>query len=289
MKYKFLALGGHKELRSIKEELNQTNVDFEVAGLNEIEIFISTNQVHILVDGKDILEFDYTWLTSSWSSRSIAYAVSLYLRNNGMQFSSVEEEGSKLVDMMLFGFNGISLPDTYFTMTHNIQDKLEPIVKTCSYPFIVKTVRGSLGDDIYLINSEKEFFDLVPKLKKKRQYICQRFIPNDFDYRIIIAKGEVVSAVKRVRKTDSFRNNTYLGAEEFFISPSSVPENVINLAKLSADCLDLNWSGVDIVTCSKSGESYVLESNRRPGLTPGSSEISAAYDHIVGIRALNGG
>lgn len=281
--YKILTLGAHKELKTITNDLTEADFDMTISQFSDLELFIDKDNTKITFDGDNILSFDYVWLTSSWGNRPLAYAVSLFLEENDINYYPVEEEKSKLVDMILFSLKGINIPKTYFTNTKNIQNHLTSIEKHCKYPFIIKATRGSLGDDIYLVNSKEEFKTIVKKLNQRQQYICQEFILNDFDYRIICTNEKVVSACKRVRQTDDFRNNTYLGAKEIFLDLTTLPSEVSNIAVESTSILDLNWSGVDVISNKETGESYIIELNRRPGLTDGSSEMEAAYDHILSL------
>ncbi|KKQ04327.1 MAG: hypothetical protein US14_C0015G0012, partial [candidate division WS6 bacterium GW2011_WS6_36_26] len=59
--------------------------------------------------------------------------------------------------------------------------------------------------------------------------------------------------------------------------------DVIDIAIRSAKALKLKWAGVDVVTDKDTGHNYILEVNRRPGLTEKSTEISAAYKYIKGL------
>jgi glutathione synthase/RimK-type ligase-like ATP-grasp enzyme len=285
MKYSFLALGAHKELGVFREKFRKTDVDFVSANLSDIEMFIANNQLEVMIAGRDVSSFDYVWLTASWGTRATAHAVALFLEDQDVEFSRVEREGSKLVDTLMLHFKGIELPSTYFTSVKNFVDKFETIVEHCKLPFIMKSTRGSLGDEVYLVDSQESFESIVSKLDRKQKFIFQEFIPNTFDYRIIVSEGNIVSAVKRIRKADSFRNNTYLGAVEVFMDINELPSEVVHLSINSASSLDLDWAGVDIVTATDSGKSYVLEVNRRPGLTAGSIEVTAAYNHILNITS----
>lgn len=56
----------------------------------------------------------------------------------------------------------------------------------------------------------------------------------------------------------------------------------------SARALQLNWAGIDIVKSKADNKYYVLEANRRPGLTLESSEVRAAYTHILSLLAERG-
>ena len=106
---------------------------------------------------------------------------------------------------------------------------------------------------------------------------------NTFDYRVVISNGKSTSVCKRTRVTDKYRNNVALGASEDFINVKNVSKEILDLAVQSAKALKLNWAGVDVVTDTDTGRNYVLEVNRRPGLTVRSTEISAAYKYIKGL------
>lgn len=262
---------------------NDHDHELTVASFGDLEFFIKNKSTYISLHGKDITDFDFVWIHSSWSPRSVAYAVSLYLKQKNVLHTPVEHEGSKLVDMLTLCMENISIPRTYFSTTPRIEERLASIVDFCSYPFIMKSTRGTCGKDIFLIRDEADFEAAIPELDKKVQYICQKFIPNTFDYRVIIGKGEMLSAEKRTRQPGEYRNNAFLGADEHFLDFTDVPKNVNKIAKDSSASLGLDWAGVDIVTSTKTGKNFVLELNRRPALTEGSSEVTAAFSHIVSL------
>jgi glutathione synthase/RimK-type ligase-like ATP-grasp enzyme len=282
---KVLALGAHKEVKSIKEKLKISQVDMKVAGFQKIEIFLTNSSVDIKVDGISLQEFDYVWITSSWGNRSIAYAVYIFLKYKGIKCNRVEMESSKLTDMLLFALNGLRIPDTYFSHRKTIENNLCSIESVLKYPFVMKTTRGSLGRGVYLLNSKKEFTAIASQIKEGSNYICQKFIPNNFDYRIIVGNNNILSACKRIRQSDFFRNNSYLGAKEEFVDIDELSEELIEMSIKSAALLNLPWAGVDIVTNTENGKNYILEINRRPGLTENSAETAAVYKYIMGVKS----
>lgn len=281
---RFLALGSPLSLEATNRKLRRSDIAITIASFSDVEIFISKNLIEMSVLGQNILDFDYVWMTCSWRSRSIAYAISLFLAAHGKNHHPVEQEKSKLVDMVLCGLKGVEIANTYFASTSVIAEKLDSIVDFCGYPFVVKQTRGFKGKDMYLVKNPDDFERISTEINSSEQYLCQRFIPNDFDYRVIVDSGEIASVCKRVRISDTFRNNTHLGAKEIFMAPADLPLDATKIAKQSSNLLNLNWTGVDIVTSIKTGRSYLLEINRNPGLTAGTSEISAAYKHILGLN-----
>jgi len=281
---KILALGGHTEMKILDAQL-QIDHDYQltVASFGDIEFFIKKNNPLITLFGKDLTEYDFVWIHSSWAPRSVAYAVSLYLKHKKVAHTPVEHEGSKLVDMLSLSIENISIPNTYFSTTPRLVQRLDSIVGYCGYPFIMKSTRGTCGKDIFLIRDAKDFATAILDLESKVQYICQKFIPNTFDYRVIIGKGEMLSAEKRTRQPGEYRNNVFLGASEHFFKLCDVPKGVHRIAQKSSALLGLDWSGVDIVTSTKTGMNFVLELNRRPALTEGAVDVTAAFNHIVSL------
>jgi glutathione synthase/RimK-type ligase-like ATP-grasp enzyme len=279
-----LILGANKDYKSISKKVEkETGVSAKCTPFLDLQIFIKAGQIQIIWDGNDIKNFDFVWILSSWKNRQIAYLASQYLESNGTPHSKVEREKTKLVDTFQLAESGVNVPKSMFIGTKNIVKQLDSIDKFCGYPFLIKVTRGSLGKGIFIVNSRKEVYDVVKKLDPKKLYMIQEFIPNQFDYRVIISNGKPISIGKRTRIDDDFRNNAHLGANEDFMDSDDVPDKVLEIAKEAAKAVDLNWCGVDVVICSKTDTPYILEVNRRPGLTEKSTERLAAIKHFSKI------
>lgn len=281
---KFLAIGA-AELKTLQEDFrNNHNVEVTVTERTNTEILIKNNNINIVCDDMDIKDYDYLWLKSAWSTRAFNYALSIYATSENIPHTKVEPEQSKLVDLLTLSIKNISIPTTYYTFTCNLLNKISKIETIFKYPFILKTTRGSAGSGVFLIENRENLISTVQNLNGNDNYTCQEFITNDFDYRVIVTNGsDVVSAEKRIRINDTFRNNACLGAEEVFLDINCIPEEVKNLAIKAAKATKLRWAGIDIVTSKKTGRNYILEVNRRPGLTEGSTEVTAAYNHILDL------
>jgi len=287
---KILALGAHPELRALKTQLKKQGIDLLTSTFSRVKIEIIKNEVEIYVKNKNIREFDFVWINSGWRNRQLANAITVNLKCNKIAHTKSEEEKSKLVDNVSLASHGINIPNTFYTVTHKLNVNIRNIERVCRYPVIIKVTRGSLGKDIYLAKNRVELKNILNNdLKKSKQYICQEFIPNSYDYRIIVSDQKtILSSEKRIRKGDEFRNNAYLGAEEIFLKPSTLDRKLARISINSTRALKLDWTGIDIVKSEKDGNYYILELNRRPGLTEESSEITAAYDYILSMLAKKG-
>lgn len=279
-----LILGSSKDYNFVSKKIKKdTGAFVEGASFKDLQINIQTGKSQILWDGKDIKSYDYVWILSSWKYRQIAHIASKYLDMHGIAHTPVEREKTKLVDTFNLAMSNVNVPKTMFISTIQMKSSINSIVKYCSFPFLIKATRGSLGKGIFLVNSRNDAYSVLKQLDPIKVYMIQEFIPNLFDYRVIISNGRPVSIGKRTRIGDDFRNNAALGANEDFMDANDVPEDVLQIAIESAKSAKLDWCGVDVVVCDKTGESFVLEINRRPGLTAKSTERLAAIKHFSAI------
>ncbi|MFX1537552.1 MAG: RimK family alpha-L-glutamate ligase, partial [Promethearchaeota archaeon] len=133
----------------------------------------------------------------------------------------------------------------------------------------------SRGMNSFLIKSKRELIRVLENLPKGKSFIFQQFIPNDYDWGILVAEGKVVSAEKSFRPKGEFRNNACWGAKEVFLNIDEVDKKVKLIARKSCDILNLEWARADIIVDKNTNEPYLLEVNRFPGMTVGSTEEEA--------------
>jgi hypothetical protein len=129
-----------------------------------------------------------------------------------------------------------------------------------SFPVILKPNAGSRGDGIVLVKNLSD----INKLKKLKNYVCQNYINNDGDWRIIVIGGAPVGVLLRKGKKDQFINNISKGADG---SAENDIETLTMLRKISTKVASLfhsNFCGVDIIRDSITGEYFVLELNTAP-------------------------
>ena len=110
-----------------------------------------------------------------------------------------------------------------------------------TYPFVMKSLDGHGGQEVYLINSEDE---MEPTDK---QYIYQGYLANKGDVRLYVLNNKVVGAVKRSNGQD-FRSNFSLGGEVEEYEPS---KEMIKIALQIAELLKSDYIGVDFIIYDK--------------------------------------
>ena len=195
----------------------------------------------------------------------MAYLLHLYLKSKTIPHNKPNIHTTKLSDIFFIASKGICVPNTFFQNGLKINsEKILEIGKICKFPCIYKTLLGSLGDSVYLIDNKDEIREIIKRNGKYNKYIFQEFIPNDFDYRVVVANNKASSVCKRTRVKDKYRNNVALGAKEEFINIKDTPQVILDIAVQASQALNLNWAGVDVVTDKNTNKNYVLEVNRRP-------------------------
>ncbi len=268
----------------IQKKLGLKNITLDFASIKDIIFTIIDGVIEVEIKGKDLKRYDHVWIQSGWKTTQLAYLLHLYLKSQNIPHNRTSKQSTKLSDMFSLASKGIPVPNTFFHNGLKIDSgNVLDIEKICKLPCIYKTLFGSLGSNVFLIDREEDIKQTIRENKKYNRYLFQEYIPNDFDFRVVIANGKSSSVCKRTRVEDRFRNNVSLGAKEEFIKVKDVSNDILDLAIRAAKALKLNWAGVDIVTDKDTGLNYVLEVNRRPGLTGKSSEISAAYKYILGL------
>jgi glutathione synthase/RimK-type ligase-like ATP-grasp enzyme len=270
-----------KEKTFIQDKLKKKNITLDIASIKDPTFTIIDGVIGLEINEKKLSSYDYVWIQSGWNTTHIAYLLHICLNFLHIPHNLPNINSTKISDIFSLASQGIPIPNTFFRHGLKIDERSEQdIHKICQFPCIYKTALGSLGTDVFLIEEKGDIKQNIEDNRKYSRFIFQKYIPNDFDYRIIISNGKPASICRRVRTNDKYRNNTALGAIEDFVDIKEIPQKILDLAINAVNALELNWAGVDIVTNKVTGENYVLEVNRRPGLTQNSLETISAYRYV---------
>ena len=110
-----------------------------------------------------------------------------------------------------------------------------------SYPFIMKSLDGHGGQEVYLVNNAQERLEILKKSQK--HYIYQRYLPNCKDVRVYVLNNQVVGAVER-KNNSEFRSNFSLGGEVKAYEPS---QEMVDIAVKISKLLGATYIGVDFL------------------------------------------
>ena len=152
---------------------------------------------------------------------------------------------------------GISMPKTYitpFTFSNIGYPDYDFIDKIDFFPAVVKLPYGSLGQQVYMAKDKDELINIAKNISG--QFIIQEYIEcNNTDTRVFVCGGKYVCAMERHNDND-FRSNVELGGTCKKVTPDS---DIISLAEETANALNLDFCGIDIVRSD--GKCYLLEVN----------------------------
>ncbi len=265
---------------NIQAIIKNLPVKLTTAYYYSLQFQLKNNNTQILLNGRDIKEFSFVWLSSSWNTRDLATAVKIYLEESSTPHSFVEQNTSKITDSMTFVLNDIPYPNTYFVESMKTMDHLKQIEKTCGYPLIMKDSKGFGGNDMSYISCEEELKKVISKNHQNKKYIFQQYIPNNYDWGVLVSNNRIVSAERSYPKPGEFRNNCSAGATEIFDDIKNIPAGVKAIALKASTLLGLQWSRSDIIIDKISNKPYLLEVNRFPGITLDSTEVVGANSFL---------
>lgn len=250
--------------------------DFVFGSYRNLEIHFEQTGITILHKGVNIKEYDKVWISSMWETRDIAYTLNLYLEANNIPHTYTESTCSKITDQMKLAIAGLKTPNTWYSTKKNISCYVGSIEKVCKYPMVIKDTFGSRGKYASYISNVYDLVATRISLPENKRYMVQEFIPNDYEWGVLVVNGTIVSAEKSYPKVGEHRNNACNGAKEVFVPVSKIPKEIQELVIKSAKVLNLNWCRVDILEDKNTGTSYILEVNRYPGITSKSNEVKGA-------------
>jgi glutathione synthase/RimK-type ligase-like ATP-grasp enzyme len=184
---------------------------------------------------------------------------------------------------MKLSLAGLRSPNTWYSTRHNLSIFVKSIESVCKYPMVIKDTLGSRGRYASYISNTDDLIATSLSLPDTKSYLIQEFIPNDYEWGVLVANDVIVSAERSYPKTGEYRNNECNGAVEIFTDVEKIPKDIQELVLKSAKVLNLSWCRVDILEDKNTGIPYVLEVNRFPGITSKSEEVVAATKFLESV------
>ena len=136
-----------------------------------------------------------------------------------------------------------------------------------NFPMILKTLQGSKGVGVLLIETERSLQSQVSLIYKIDPYcdiLLQEYIESDYDVRVVIVNREIVGAMRRNKITDDFRSNVSQGSEPKKIK---LTELEIEESLKAAKAVGGLWTAVDFIPAKNREKEppFVIEVNSSPG------------------------
>jgi len=135
------------------------------------------------------------------------------------------------------------------------------------FPMILKTLSGSKGVGVLLIETERSLqsqVSLIYKIDPNSDILLQEYIEADYDVRCMIVNKDIVGAIKRHKITNDFRSNASQGASvELIVLTELEKQECLKAAK----GVNGQWVGVDFIPAKnrKTQPPHILEVNHSAG------------------------
>ncbi len=260
-------------IRSMKSELGK---DYKIGRTALINLEFWTKKGSFKVKTAKGLDLKKTGsiFFAKWQMYQNAFATAVYLDRHKVAFKPRQVANfpptNKLGETALLTDNNLLLPNSLTTSVANLRERSVNYLKAFRLPVVLKRVDASLGNDNFLIESEKQLKRLIAPFQDRDIFMIQEFIPNDNDYRCLVFNGKCEVLLKRTRvNRRTHLNNTNKGALGEIIVP--IPARLRKIAERAAALTGRqDFAGVDIILHQATNQPYVIEVNRMPVVMHGS-------------------
>lgn len=249
-----LAEGIKHQVSRLTEEFSKRGIETEIIKNTEVFAWISRENVEISLPKCDfVLYLDKD-----------RYVAGLLEKNGYKLFNSIEaicKCDDKMLTHICLANNGIKMPITIsstlcYTDNGN-RDYLDKVIEKVGLPMIVKENYGSLGKQVYFVETKEQLLELDNKLIHI-PHIYQEFIKSSKgkDYRIIVINHKVVAYMKRENE-HSYLSNLATGGTASVVK---LPQSYLDMAVKASKILGLDYCGADILE-GPNGEPILSEVN----------------------------
>ena len=260
-------LGENFEVERLVEEFKKQSVDIRVVNPQDVDIFGDRDdRKSIIVSGQQRKLPDFVMPRTGSGTTYFIKAIIRHMERLGVTMingsESIDAVKDKLYSQQILGQSNLPVPKTML-VRHPIN--LELIEKNLSYPMIVKTLSGSYGAGVFLVEDRKQFRQLMKMAeltKPSYNIIVQEFIQDSYgkDLRVLVVNGKVVGCMMRQAVDGDFRANLTRGGEAI---PYQIDDNIEWLGGECARLLNLDVAGVDLLF--NNGSYTICEVNSAPG------------------------
>ena len=261
------ALGENHEVKRLVEEFEKRDIKVRVVNPKDVDIFVDRDdRKSIIVDGEPRKLPDFVLPRTGSGTTYFIKAIIRHLERLGVTLingsDSIDNVKDKLYSQQILGQSNLPVPKTML-VKHPINVKL--VEDNIKYPMIVKTLSGSYGSGVFLVEDRKQFRQLMKMAeltKPSYNIIIQECIEDSLgkDLRVLVVNGKVVGCMMRQSIDGDFRANITRGGEAI---PYQVDEDIEWIGGECARLLNLDIAGVDLLF--NEGTYTICEVNSAPG------------------------
>ena len=261
------ALGENLEVKRLVEEFEKRDIKIRVVNPQDVDIFVDRDdRKSILVDGIPRKLPDFVLPRTGSGTTYFIKAIIRHMERLGVVMingsDAIDNVKDKLYSQQILGQSSLPVPKTML-VKHPINVKL--VEDNIKYPMIVKTLSGSYGSGVFMVEDRKQFRQLMKMAeltKPSYNIIIQECIEDSLgkDLRVLVVNGKVVGCMMRQSIDGDFRANITRGGEAI---PYQVDEDIEWIAGECSRLLNLDIAGVDLLF--NEGTYTICEVNSAPG------------------------
>lgn len=256
------------EIRRFIAEAKDMDIEVSVYRPRQFDLLVTEKERDsVLIDGHSVPLPDFILpRTYVIDNGYFPLAVLRQLERLGVEVfndsACIEMVADKLHTHQVLVENNLPTPDT---MLAKFPVDMDLIADKIGFPVVVKTLLGVNGTGVFLMEDRKHFQDLMDMIQEVTPnvlLIFQKFIAKSHgrDLRLFVVEGEVVAAMERRARADSFKANISQGGTGFQIDPD---ETAKAIAIKTAEVLGIRIAGIDLLY-DDNGYT-VCEANTFPG------------------------
>ncbi len=261
------ALGENLEVERLVEEFEKRDVKVRVVNPKDVDIIVDRDdRKSIIVEGVPRKLPDFVLPRTGSGTTYFIKAIIRHLERLGVVLingsEAIDAVKDKLYSQQILGQSNLPVPKTML-VKHPIDINL--VEKNLNYPMIVKTLSGSYGSGVFMVDDKKQFRQMMKMAelaKPSYNIIIQECIEDSLgrDLRVLVVNGKVVGCMMRQSVDGDFRANITRGGEAI---PYQVDEDIEWIAGECSRLLNLDIAGVDLLF--NDGTYTICEVNSAPG------------------------
>jgi gamma-F420-2:alpha-L-glutamate ligase len=256
------------EVRRFIAEGAEAGIDVKIYNPTQFDLLVTDKERDsILIDGTPTPLPDCCFPYLHHGDRSyFSLSIIRQLERLGVKIfntaSTIEMVADKLHTHQVLAENGLPTPAT---MLAKFPVDIDLIERTIGFPVVVKTLLGSNGSGVFLIENADAFHDLMELIGETNpniQIIFQQFVAHSKgrDIRVFVVDGEVVASMERRARDGGFKANYSTGGT---VTEFVADQAAIDMAVMTAKILDIQVAGIDLLFTA---EGYTIcEANTFPG------------------------
>ncbi len=250
-----------------KEVAKKMDIELKLVAPEELDLIVTKEGHKSILYNGNLIDLPDCLIPRIGTVTYYALAIIRHFERLGVfilnSSQSMETAKDKLATLQYLALNNIPIPKT---MLAKFPLNISVVEKEFDYPLIIKTITGSQGRGVFLLEDNNKLNDLANLMEISKNpginLILQEFISSSRgrDIRVIVISGRVIGAMLRTAVNNNFKANYSAGGSVASFDLNPVIEW---LAIESSRLIGLDIAGVDILF---DDDNYkVCEVNSYPG------------------------